>query len=146
MHLIPGNWNELDFYIEPKTKYFNNSFCSARRRIALCGFISFLEPCSYNSFRCHCNDCLDIFLLLSLLKFPLSFFPVIHSLRDVRVKIPAAVRKSDNVVLNCYYDMEGDSLYSVKWYKGRREFYRFSPKENPAMKTFPIAGIHVVVS
>lgn len=42
--------------------------------------------------------------------------------------------------------MEGDSLYSVKWYKGRREFYRYSPKENPAMKTFPIAGVHVVVS
>lgn len=62
------------------------------------------------------------------------------------MKIPTAVRKSDNAVLNCYYDMEGDSLYSVKWYKGRREFYRYSPKENPAMKTFPIAGVHIVVS
>lgn len=29
---------------------------------------------------------------------------------------------------------------------GRREFYRYSPKETPAMKTFPIPGIHVVVS
>lgn len=38
------------------------------------------------------------------------------------------------------------SLYSVKWYKGRREFYRYSPRENPPMKTFPIAGVHVVVS
>ncbi|KAL7042866.1 hypothetical protein ACKWTF_001318 [Chironomus riparius] len=76
----------------------------------------------------------------------LLIIPVIHSLRDVRVKIPSAVRKSDTVVLNCYYDMEGDSLYSVKWYKGRREFYRYSPKENPAMKTFPIAGVHVMQS
>ena len=81
-----------------------------------------------------------------IFKVFISFFTVIHSLRDVRVKIPTAVRKSDNVVLNCYYDMEGDSLYSVKWYKGRREFYRYSPKENPAMKAFPIAGVHVVVS
>lgn len=24
--------------------------------------------------------------------------------------------------------------------------YRYSPKENPAMKTFPIAGVHIVVS
>lgn len=78
--------------------------------------------------------------------FYLPVFLVIHSLRDVRVKIPTAARKSDNVVLNCYYDMEGDSLYSVKWYKGRREFYRYSPKENPAMKTFPIGGVHVVVN
>jgi hypothetical protein len=42
--------------------------------------------------------------------------------------------------------MEGDSLYSVKWYKGRREFYRYSPKENPPMKAFQLPGIHVVVS
>lgn len=51
--------------------------------------------------------------------FPLLYLiPVIHSLKDVRVKVPSAVRKSDTVVLHCYYDMEGDSLYSVKWYKG----------------------------
>lgn len=42
--------------------------------------------------------------------------------------------------------MEGDSLYSVKWYKGRREFYRYTPKENPAMKTFAVNGINVEVS
>lgn len=54
-----------------------------------------------------------------ILLFFSSSFTVIHSLRDVRVKIPSAVRKSDTVVLNCYYDMEGDSLYSVKWYKGK---------------------------
>lgn len=60
----------------------------------------------------------EIFPLILLLFFS-SSFTVIHSLRDVRVKIPSAVRKSDTVVLNCYYDMEGDSLYSVKWYKGK---------------------------
>lgn len=42
--------------------------------------------------------------------------------------------------------MEGDSLYAVKWYKGRREFYRYTPKENPAMKIFPAPGVFVVVS
>lgn len=69
-----------------------------------------------------------------------------HALRDVRVTVPAAVKKGDNVELICLYDMEGDSLYSVKWYKGRREFYRYTPKENPAMKTFVVNGINVVVS
>uniref|UniRef100_T1GC69 Uncharacterized protein n=1 Tax=Megaselia scalaris TaxID=36166 RepID=T1GC69_MEGSC len=39
--------------------------------------------------------------------------------------------------------MENDTLYSVKWYKGRREFYRYTPKENPAMKIFNHAGINV---
>lgn len=74
------------------------------------------------------------------------FSVVVHALRDVQVTVPAAVKKGDNVKLICLYDMEGDSLYSVKWYKGRREFYRYTPKENPAMKTFLIPGINVVVS
>lgn len=78
--------------------------------------------------------------------FSLFFSAIIQGLRDVKVTVPGAVRRGENAVLICLYDMEGDSLYSVKWYKGRREFYRFTPKENPAMKTFPIPGINVVVS
>lgn len=70
----------------------------------------------------------------------------VNGLRDVRVTVPAAVKRGDNAELICLYDMEGDSLYSVKWYKGRREFYRYTPKENPAMKTFPVNGINVEVS
>lgn len=68
------------------------------------------------------------------------------ALRDVEVDVPAAVRRGDNAKLKCLYDMEGDTLYAVKWYKGRREFYRYTPKENPAMKTFNVNGINVLVS
>ncbi|XP_055594304.1 uncharacterized protein LOC129745328 [Uranotaenia lowii] len=46
-------------------------------------------------------------------------------------------------MLYCHYDMDGESLYSVKWYKGRREFYRYTPKENPAMKVFQLTGTTV---
>lgn len=67
-------------------------------------------------------------------------------LRDVRVVIPAAVKRGDNALLICNYDMEGDSLYSIKWYKGRREFYRYTPKEPQFIKTFPVAGISVEVN
>jgi hypothetical protein len=67
-------------------------------------------------------------------------------LRDVRVTIPAAVKRGDNALLICNYDMEGDSLYSIKWYKGKREFYRYTPKEPQSIKTFPVAGINVEVS
>lgn len=67
----------------------------------------------------------------------------ILGLKDVSVTVPTAVRRGDNALLICNYDMEGDTLYSVKWYKGRREFYRYTPKENPAMKTFPAPGINV---
>lgn len=42
--------------------------------------------------------------------------------------------------------MEGDSMYSIKWYKGKREFYRYTPKDPQSIKTFPVAGISVEVS
>ncbi|XP_067009687.2 cell adhesion molecule 1 isoform X2 [Anabrus simplex] len=64
-------------------------------------------------------------------------------LRDVRVVVPIAILRGDSAVLSCHFNLEGDSLYSVKWYKGRREFYRFTPKEDPPMKIFPIQGLHV---
>lgn len=67
-------------------------------------------------------------------------------LRYVNLTVPTAVKKGDNALLICNYDMEGDILYTVKWYKGRREFFRYTPKENPAMKTFPLAGLYVDVS
>uniref|UniRef100_A0A1A9WTZ3 Ig-like domain-containing protein n=1 Tax=Glossina brevipalpis TaxID=37001 RepID=A0A1A9WTZ3_9MUSC len=66
-------------------------------------------------------------------------------LRNVSVTIPAAVKRSDNAILICNYDIENDTLYSVKWYRGRREFYRYTPKENPAWKIFSLTnpGINV---
>jgi hypothetical protein len=30
--------------------------------------------------------------------------------------------------LRCDYDLEGDSLYSIKWYKDNQEFYRYKPE------------------
>lgn len=60
----------------------------------------------------------------------------ITCLKDVSVTIPPAVKRGDNALLICNYDIENDTLYTVKWYRGRREFYRYTPKENPAGKIF----------
>lgn len=67
-------------------------------------------------------------------------------LRDVVVVMPGAVKRGTNVVLQCRYDLEGDSLYSVKWYKGRREFFHYTPKEIPPVRTFPAQGVQINVS
>ncbi|XP_066581088.1 uncharacterized protein [Prorops nasuta] len=64
-------------------------------------------------------------------------------LREVRIQIPTAVKKGDSAILNCWYDTEDDPLYAVKWYKGDREFYRYTPGENPVVKTFPIGNLTV---
>ncbi|XP_030377125.1 uncharacterized protein LOC115626017, partial [Scaptodrosophila lebanonensis] len=65
------------------------------------------------------------------------------ALRDVRVRVPHAARKGEKAILKCFYDIEDDNLYSVKWYKGRREFYRYTPKETPPMKVFHFPGVKV---
>lgn len=60
------------------------------------------------------------------------------ALSHVRVLMPGAVLRGDSATLRCHFDLEGDTLYSVKWYKGRQEFYRYTPRETPPVKTFPI--------
>lgn len=67
-------------------------------------------------------------------------------LRIVHVTVPSAIESGKNAVLVCEHDLETDTLYSVKWYKGRREFFRYTPKEIPAVKVFPLPGITVDVS
>lgn len=60
------------------------------------------------------------------------------ALSHVRMLMPGAVLRGDSATLRCHFDLEGDNLYSVKWYKGRQEFYRYTPRETPPVKTFPI--------
>lgn len=60
--------------------------------------------------------------------------------------MPPAVEIGKTAVLECHFDQEGDALYSLKWYKGRREFFRFTPRDEPIIKHFPIAGLNVNVN
>ena len=39
--------------------------------------------------------------------------------------------------LNCEFEREGESISSLKWYIGLNEFYRWSPKSQPSVMTFP---------
>ena len=56
-------------------------------------------------------------------------------LKDDSVIPPHAVR-GQKVVMRCNYDMQGDNLYSVKWYFNRQEFYRYIPSDNPKVTIF----------
>ena len=42
--------------------------------------------------------------------------------------------------------MEGDKLYSIKWYRNGHEFYRFIPSDEPRTTVFNGDGINVDVS
>lgn len=74
----------------------------------------------------------------------LYFVPGCLGLKDVRIIIPSAVERGKGAKLRCLYDMESDPLYTVKWYKNDREFFRYTPQETPKYKQFPTQFLHVV--
>jgi len=64
----------------------------------------------------------------------------------MRLKVSKYVKVGDTTTLYCEYDLGDDTLYTMKWYKGSQEFYRYTPKESPPQKTFPILGLQIDVS
>eukprot|EP00095_Tigriopus_kingsejongensis_P008395 maker-scaffold9_size846264-snap-gene-4.19 protein:Tk08395 transcript:maker-scaffold9_size846264-snap-gene-4.19-mRNA-1 annotation:"beat protein" len=59
------------------------------------------------------------------------------------ISVPPHQTVGTDAELRCEFDMEGETLYSVKWYKDDHEFYRFVPNEHPQLQVFPVNGIHV---
>ena len=54
--------------------------------------------------------------------------------------------RGEDITLECIYDLQGDSLYSVKWYRNGQEFYRHIPTDRPQTVVFRQAGLIVDVS
>ncbi|XP_030767903.1 uncharacterized protein LOC115891556 [Sitophilus oryzae] len=71
------------------------------------------------------------------------FVTVCTALRNVHIKIPSAVVRGHDATLQCFYDLESDKLYSVKWYRGGWEFFRYCPSEFPPIKQFKIRGLNI---
>lgn len=66
-------------------------------------------------------------------------------LRLKEVHIPSHTVVNSTVRFECHYDLDGEALYSVKWYKELNEFYRYVPRDFPAAHVFSLPGIHVNV-
>ncbi|XP_049536596.1 uncharacterized protein LOC125951670 [Anopheles darlingi] len=78
----------------------------------------------------------------------LSFVPgphVAHAIKLTGLRVPKYAILGQSVRLECPYEMEGDELYSVRWYKDGNEFYRFVPRDKPEMQVFPQRGVSVNV-
>jgi len=72
-----------------------------------------------------------------------TLFKDIASLSKIEVRIPRYIQAGDTADLICSYYLDSHNLYSVKWYKGRHEFYRFMPNEKPPVKIFPVKGMKI---
>lgn len=69
----------------------------------------------------------------------------VMGISNVHITMPSAIQSGKNATLLCQYELDDDDLYSVKWYKGRHEFFRYTPKEIPSMKLFHYNNLHVDV-
>ncbi|XP_021202683.2 uncharacterized protein LOC105841416 [Bombyx mori] len=87
------------------------------------------------------------FPCLCVFAFVLARISDTIALRDVQLIAPSAVKLGDTVLLGCKWTLEGnETLYSVKWYRGRQEFFSYLPKEYPFTRIFAQPGIDVDVS
>ena len=69
------------------------------------------------------------------------------SLRISRLSVPKAVENGSSLFLSCLFDLNGETLYSVKWYRDYVEFFRFLPSNAPtAAQTIRLKGAFVDVS
>ncbi|GFU00433.1 uncharacterized protein NPIL_266891 [Nephila pilipes] len=73
-------------------------------------------------------------------------FSVVPALRLAKLDVSSAVIRGEPAWLNCSYTLEGDELYSVKWYKNNVEFYRFLPTDRPPGQKYDLQGVYVDVS
>ncbi|XP_018370295.1 PREDICTED: uncharacterized protein LOC108765903 isoform X2 [Trachymyrmex cornetzi] len=70
----------------------------------------------------------------------------VRGLSNVSIDIPLAVAAGTTVNMSCKYDLQSDTLYTVKWYKQSAEFFRYVPKEMPPIGVFGELGARVVTN
>lgn len=95
-----------------------------------------------------CAVAICIFLLTDFSFHSLRFTGLsTATIRNVSLQVdPPSVRRGQHATFICSYDLDGAPLYSVKFYRGNHEFYRYSPSELPTSKVFQFVGFNVDVS
>ena len=61
------------------------------------------------------------------------------------LRVPKQLILGQSALLGCDYDLEQSRLYSVKWYKDGKEFFRFMPSLEHKMQVFQVEGVNVDV-
>ncbi|OAD55025.1 hypothetical protein WN48_05650 [Eufriesea mexicana] len=63
------------------------------------------------------------------------------ALRMLELVVPQHVVRGQNIRLECNFNLDGETLYSVKWYKDGNEFYRYAPQDRPPVLVFQLPGV-----
>eukprot|EP00096_Caligus_rogercresseyi_P005165 TRINITY_DN2013_c0_g1_i1.p1 TRINITY_DN2013_c0_g1~~TRINITY_DN2013_c0_g1_i1.p1 ORF type:complete len:308 (-),score=55.05 TRINITY_DN2013_c0_g1_i1:316-1239(-) len=86
---------------------------------------------------------------IHLLLFILLFLHQNDEARAVLLKdvgVPTYAVNGKDATLVCDYDLEGQALYSVKWYKNGLEIFRYLPSNPVPVTTYARPGVKVDVS
>ncbi|EDW71214.1 uncharacterized protein beat-IIIa [Drosophila virilis] len=81
--------------------------------------------------------------LWHILHVILVLIDITSSLTMTEVKIPNHIMRLKSALLGCRYSLDGESLYSVKWYKDGHEIYRYVPRDKPPGQAFPLPGVNI---
>lgn len=118
------------------------------RRTGLLSNIQFkLYAFIFRSIRFHVHIfSTNLFLIMNYFLFSNSLGLSSASIRVSLQVDPPSVSRGRSATFICTYDLQGAPLYSVKFYRGVHEFYRYSPSEVPTGKIFQFPGFNVDVS
>ncbi|KAJ8721608.1 hypothetical protein PYW07_002383 [Mythimna separata] len=83
-------------------------------------------------------------LLLTVFALAIFFEYGVTSLELLELRVPAHVALGTRAALSCRWALgPADVLYSVKWYKDGKEFFRHVPRDHEPRRKFPLPGVEV---
>ena len=62
------------------------------------------------------------------------------------MRVPQYKVKGSRAELQCVYSLGNATLYSLKWYKGDKQFFQYIPANTITKNTFYVKGVSVDVS
>lgn len=69
------------------------------------------------------------------------------ALKITGINVPAIAKSGSTVTLTCSFELNGDQLYSLTWWKDDHTFFKYVPGSNTSRKTaYNQPGITVDVS
>ncbi|XP_041975079.1 uncharacterized protein LOC121730199 [Aricia agestis] len=64
-----------------------------------------------------------------------------HRISQLQVPLYADPRRAAE--LTCHFDMAGQKLHSLKWYRDMSEIFRYNPSQTPSIRLFNVSGVMV---
>ncbi|XP_071550508.1 uncharacterized protein [Panulirus ornatus] len=71
---------------------------------------------------------------------------LVEGLRVTEVEVPRVVLVGHSARVRCHFALEGEVLYSLKWWRDGQQFYQYIPRNRPKMAVFTIPGVTVNVA